>query len=106
MTASPSSSWHRFRVMRRAYWLPTGGIGNGLNAQTWAVLVDADASILMLLLDTLREADIPAHAVRLDLLGRRSPTSTFRISVDTWTHARAEDVVRGVLLRCQPPTRP
>jgi len=73
--------------MGRAYWLPTGGIGNGLNAQTWAVLVDADASILMLLLDTLREADIPAHAVRLDLLGRRSPTSTFRISVDTWTRA-------------------
>lgn len=106
MVASPSSSWHRFRGMGRAYWLPPGGIGNGLNAQTWAVLVDADATILILLLDTLREADIPAHAVRLDLLGRRWPTSMFRIWVDTWTHARAEDVVREVLLRYRTPTRP
>jgi hypothetical protein len=106
MAASPSSSWHRFHAMGRAYWLPPTGIGNGLNAQTWALLVDADASILILLLDTLREADIPAHAVRHDLLGRRSPASMFRIWVDTWTHARAEDVVREVLLRYRPPARP
>ena len=106
MASAVSSSWHQFRAMGRAYWLPPGGIGNGLNAQTWALLVDADASILMLLMDTLREADIPAHAVRLDLLGRRSPASMFRIWVDTWTHARAEDVVREVLLRYRPPTRP
>jgi hypothetical protein len=106
MTASFSSSWHRFESMGRAYWLPPGGIGNGLRAQTWAVLVDADASILILLLDSLREADIPAHAVRLDTLGRRAPASVFRIWVDTWTHARAEDVVREVLLRYQLPIRP
>jgi hypothetical protein len=77
MTASFSSSWHRFESMGRAYWLPPGGIGNGLRAQTWAVLVDADASILILLLDSLREADIPAHAVQLDTLGRRAPASVF-----------------------------
>jgi hypothetical protein len=106
MAASPSSSWRRFEAMGRAYWLPPGGIGNGLEARTWAVLVDADASILVLLLDTLREAGIPAHAVRLDPLGRRAPASAFRIWVDTWTHARAEDVVREVLLRYQPPARP
>jgi hypothetical protein len=89
--------------MDRAYWLPPGGIGNGMAAQTWAAVVDADASVLMLLLDTLREARIPAHAIRLDRLGRQVPASVFRIWVDTWAHARAEDIVREVLLRCQPP---
>lgn len=106
MVASSSSSWHRFQAMNWLYWLPPGGIGNGLNAPTWTVLIDADASILMLLLDTLREADIPAYAARLDRLGRRAPASLFRIWVDTWTHARAEDVIREVLLRWRPSARP
>jgi hypothetical protein len=104
MASSSSSSWHRSQRMGRPYWLPPGGIGNGLDARTWAALVDADASILILLLDTLREADIAAHAARLDRMGRRIPTSVFRIWVDTWAHARAEDVIREVLLRYHPPT--
>jgi hypothetical protein len=97
MGAPYSSSWSRRAA--RAYWLPPGGIGNGLDAETWAVLVDADASEMILLLDTLREAGIAAYAARLDRLGRRMPRSVFRIWVDTWTHARAEDVIRGALLR-------
>jgi hypothetical protein len=97
MAASSSSSWHWFRAMDRAYWLPPGGIGNGLNAQTWAVLVDADASILMLLLDTLREADIPAHAVRLDLLGRRSPASIGGGLIQECGHVAENLLARGEL---------
>lgn len=98
--ASSQSSWSRWpRQAGRAYWLPPGGIGNGLDAETWAELVDADASDLMLLLDTLRDADIAAYAARLDRLGRRCPASVFRIWVGTWTRARAEDVIRPILLR-------
>jgi hypothetical protein len=98
MAAPYSSSWSG--PASRLYWLPPGGIGNGLDAQTWAVLIDADASQLILLLDTLRDADIAAYAARVDRLGRRrGRSSTFRIWVGTWTHARAEDVVRKVLLR-------
>jgi hypothetical protein len=59
----------------------------------------ADAGELILLLDTLRDADIAAYAARLDRSGRRRPRSAFRIWVDTWTHARAEDVIREALLR-------
>jgi hypothetical protein len=88
-----SSSWSG---LPRSYWLPPGEIGNGLDAETWAVLIDADASELVLLLDTLRDADIAAYAARL---GRRRPSSVFRIWVGTWTHSRAEDVIREVLLR-------
>lgn len=99
MTAPYSSSSHPRHMRDRSYWLPPGGIGNGLDAETWAVLVDADASLLILLLDELREAGIAAYAARVDRLGRRVLASTFRIWVETWTHARAEDVVRRVLLR-------
>lgn len=99
MAASSSSSWPRYRSMGRAYWLPPGGFGNGLDAATWAELVDADASELVLLMDALRAADIAAYAARLDRLGRRHPSSLFRIWVDTWTHSRAEDVIRKELLR-------
>jgi hypothetical protein len=95
--AAYSSSWSR--SAGRAYWLPPGGIGNGLDAETWAVLIDADASELILLLDILRAAGIPAYAARLDWLGRRAPVSAFRIWVDTWTYSRAEDVIREALLR-------
>jgi hypothetical protein len=103
MAAPYSSSWSR--TAGRLYWLPLGGIGNGLDAQTWAALIDADASELILLLDTLREADIAAYAARLDRLGRTSPSSVFRVWVDTWTHARAEDVIREALLRYRHPQR-
>jgi hypothetical protein len=92
-----SASWSRRAA--QAYWLPPGGIGNGLDAQTWAVLIDADVNELILLLDTLRDADIAAYAARLNRLGQRMPRSVFRIWVDTWAHARAEDVIREALLR-------
>jgi hypothetical protein len=97
MAAPYSSSWS-WRAAR-PYWLPSGGIGNGLDAETWAVLIDADASQTILLLETLRDADIAAYAARLDRLSRRQRSSVFRIWVDTWTHARAEDVIREALLR-------
>ena len=42
----------------------------------------------------LRYADIAAYAVRVEKIGRRRSSSVFRIWVDTWTHARAEDVIR------------
>jgi hypothetical protein len=97
MAPSYSSSWSGRG--NRAYWLPPGGIGNALDAETWTELIDADASELILLLDRLRAAGIPAYAARLDRLGRRRPSSLFRLWVDTWARARAEDVIRPVLLR-------
>jgi hypothetical protein len=100
MAAQYSSSWSG--RAGRLYWLPAGGIGNGLDAQTWAVLIDTDASQLILLLDTLRDADIAAYAARLDRPGRRAAAPPSRIWVDTWAHARAEDVVRATLLRYRP----
>ena len=64
-----------------------------------AVLIDTDAGDLVLLLATLRYADIAAYAARVGTVSRRRRSPVFRIWVDTWTHARAEDVIREVLLR-------
>jgi hypothetical protein len=97
MAAPYSSSWSGNPGL--LYWLPPGGIGNGLEAQTWAVLIDTDASDLVLLLATLRYADIAAYAARVGTVSRRRPSPVFRIWVDTWTHARAEDVIRDAALR-------
>ena len=97
MGAPYSSSWSG--RADRLYWLPSGGISNGLDARTWAVVIDVDASEVILLLDTLREADIAGYAARLNRPSRVRRSSVFRIWVDTWTHARAEDVIREVLLR-------
>ena len=94
---SYSASWSGRRS--RMYWLPPGGIGNGLDAATWAPLLDVDAGDLILLLDTLRDADIAAYAARRHAPGRIPRYAAFRVWVDTWTHARAEDVARAVLLR-------
>lgn len=103
MAAPYSSSWRQQWRAAQPRWVPPGGIGNGLDADTWAVLVDADASDMILLLDALAEAGVAAYAARLDRLGRRAPSSVFRIWVDTWTHAHAEDVIRRELLRCRRP---
>lgn len=97
MVSSYSASWPG--QPSRLYWLPPGGMRNGLNAQTWAPLIDVDAGDLIMLLDTLRQADIAAYGARVGRLGRGRSSSTFRVWVDTWTHARAEDVAREVLLR-------
>jgi len=105
VTAPPSSSWRQYRRAAQPRWLPPGGIGNGLGADTWTVLVDADAGQLILLLDALAEAGIAAYAARLDRMGRRVPSPVFRIWVDTWTHAHAEDVIRKELLRSRRPWR-
>jgi len=81
MGSSYSASWPGRAA--RLYWLPAGGIGNGLDARTWAPLLDVDASDMVLLLDTLREADIAAYAARVDRLRRTVRSSVFRIWVGT-----------------------
>ena len=72
------------------------GTGNGLDAQAWAEIADVPESGVQLILDSLREAGIPAHAARRAWHDRRAP---FRIWVGTWYYSRAEDVIGRALLR-------
>jgi hypothetical protein len=97
MTAAYAARGHQSRWKDRAYWLPPGGIDNGLDAETWAVLVDVDASDMAPVLAGLGQAGIAAYAAPIGRPGRRAPGREFRIWVDTWPHARAEDVLRRIL---------
>jgi len=96
VVAPYSSSWTR--ALDRLYWLPAGGIGNGLDAETWAVIVDADITEVRALLAALRRAGIPGYAARLTWRGPGVPW-LFRIWVDTWAWSRAQDVVSRTLDR-------
>ncbi|HET6188619.1 MAG TPA: hypothetical protein VFE59_16715 [Trebonia sp.] len=103
-SANPGPSGaYRYRGLGRAYWLPPGGIGNGLDAESWVPLVDVRVGQVTGLLQALREAGIAGYAAHPDRFGRSSPGSAFRVWVDTWTHARAEDVVARTIPRSQPP---
>jgi hypothetical protein len=99
VSAAYAASGRESRWADRACWLPPGGIDNGLDARTWVVLVDVEASELAAVLAGLRQAGIAAYAASLDRPGRRAAAPGFRIWVDTWPHARAEDAVRKILSR-------
>ncbi len=99
MSAPYSSGDYRYQALGRAYWLPPGGIGNGLDAPAWVPLVDVDIDEMVVLLHALREAGVAGYAAQVDKTGRRMPASIFRIWVDTWVHARAEDVVAKIMPR-------
>jgi hypothetical protein len=96
VTAAYTASGPRSRWADRAYWLPPGGIDNGLDALTWAVVLDVDTADMAPVLAGLRLAGIAAYAAPVSRRGR-APAPTFRIWADTWLHARAEDVVRRIL---------
>jgi len=89
------------RCVARAYWLPPGGIGNGLDAETWATIMDVGAGDVSFFLDSLREAGVPAYAARRASHGR--PDKGFRIWVGTWYYSRAQDVIGRVMLRLPRP---
>jgi len=94
VAAPYSSPWSP--ALGRLYWLPSPGIGNGLDAETWAAI--ADVVEARLLLGALREAGIPGYAARLGWQGPKAP-SRFRIYVDTWAWSRSQDVISRALLR-------
>ncbi len=94
MTAPYSSPWSR--SVGRAYWLPPRGIGNGLDAETWAEIAEVPDSDVKAILDSLREAGIPAHAARRSWHDRQARS---RIWVGTWYYSRAVDVIGRELHR-------
>ncbi|MFC0860882.1 hypothetical protein ACFHYQ_01100 [Sphaerimonospora cavernae] len=87
----------------RLYWLPWQGFGNGLHASTWCELVDVDESEVGELLGAMSEAGIAAWAAprpmppRLRL--RAGAPAQYRVWVDTWMHALAEDIAGRELYR-------
>lgn len=81
-------------------WLPPGGYGNGLRlaGRAWAPLVDVQRAQVDPLLRALLVAEIPAYAAPRPAPARRrlrrGAPDVWRVWVEVWTHATAEDVAR------------
>jgi hypothetical protein len=57
----PTAAAQRFG---RLCWLPSGGIGNGVDDDAWAPTLQVNADHVTPLLAALREAGVPAYAAR------------------------------------------
>ncbi|MFI7190091.1 hypothetical protein ACIBQ0_10190 [Nocardia nova] len=77
------------------YWLPPGGIGNGVTARAWAILADLTEKQVYPVLFALSEAGIAGYAaaVRTRVLEPGDRTMMWRLWVDTLHYNAAADVV-------------
>jgi hypothetical protein len=89
------------RKLGRMYWLPPGGQGNGLDDDAWAVLLEVPGEMVQPVLDTLRNARVPAYAAmaRPSLSPRagRSAAPGYRVWVGTSAYGRAQDTLIALL---------
>jgi hypothetical protein len=78
----------------RIGWLPRDGLGNGLDADAWAPVLDLEPRLAVTLLDLLATAGVPAYTASI----RATRPATWRLWVATGRYATAE----GVFLREMP----
>lgn len=74
------------------YWLPPGGRGNGVSADTWVLLAELEADYVTTVLDLLAEADVGGYVAAPG--GQRARANgCHHLYVDTMRYHRAEDVL-------------
>jgi hypothetical protein len=97
----------------RLWWLPSGGIGNGIEDDAWAPVLDVTADLVEPLLAALRDVGVPAYAAaeprhrtpRRHRAPRRHRTPQprasnvpgYRLWVGSSAHGRAEETLIRVL---------
>lgn len=85
----------------RPSWLPPYGYGNGLDALFWACLADLPQPVVPLVLEGLREEDIPGWAapvkVPRQLRWAGDSPAPYRLWVATIRFGAAEEVLMRVL---------
>jgi hypothetical protein len=76
------------------FWLPPGGIGNGVRASAWAELADLDADDVDTILGVLAAADVGGYvATPGGRARRRKEPVVHRLWVDSLQYHKAEDVL-------------
>jgi hypothetical protein len=88
MPASVSKPIAQPQRFGRLWWLPSGGIGNGIDDDAWAPILEVRADQVTSLLAALREAGVPAHAAR-----RRAVEPSYQLWVGSSAHGRAEETL-------------
>lgn len=83
------------------FWLPYGGIGNGLGCESWTPIVDANGGgAATALLQAFRAAHVPAYSASLRSAGRMQHVR-YRLWVGSTAYSRAESTLLHVLPRIQ-----
>jgi hypothetical protein len=85
----------RFDVM---FWLPPGGIDNGVWASAWAELADLDAHDIAAIMGLLASADVGGYvATPGGCAHRRAQQVVHRLWVDSLQYHKAEDLLMAYL---------
>src|SRR6266571_4074757 len=102
MSASISRPMRQPQRFGRLWWLPPGGVGNGIDDGAWAPVLDVGADLVTPLLAALRAAGVPAYAASTpSALARRvartAEAPSYRLWVGASAHGRAEETLITVL---------
>jgi len=84
----------------RLWWLPSGGLGNGLDDDAWAPILEVDGDVVAPLLAALGAAGVPAYAAvptASGAAGHRGGPPGCRLWVGTSAYGRAEETLIAVL---------
>jgi hypothetical protein len=84
----------------RLWWLPSGGLGNGLDDDAWAPILEVPGDLVVPLLAALRAAGVPAYAAgATPAAGRAGPARApgCRLWVGSSAYGRAEETLIAVL---------
>ena len=77
-----------------SYWLPPGGIDNGVWADTWELIVDLDSDDVPTVLDLLATADVGGYvAVPGGRRARARGPVPYTLWVDAMQYGLAEDLL-------------
>jgi hypothetical protein len=103
MPASVSRLVAQSRRFGTLWWLPSGGISNGIEDDAWAPILDVTVDLVEPLLAALREAGAPGYAAAVT--GHTTPQRRagnepgYRLWVGCSAHGRAEETLIKALGR-------
>jgi len=98
MSASISRPVRQPQRSGRLWWLPSGGLGNGIDDDAWAPILEVGADLVA----PLRAVGVPAYAAETPPTPARRAARTaavpcYGIWVGTSAHGRAEETLITVL---------
>jgi hypothetical protein len=110
MSASVSRPVAQPQRFGTLWWLPSGGISNGIGDDAWAPILEMSADLVAPLLAALREAGVPAYAAAqrhaaapghaaAGARRRNDAEAGYRLWVGSSAHGRAEETLIRTLGR-------
>lgn len=103
MMAPVSRPAPRYGGCGRLWWLPAGGLGNGLDDDAWAPVLEVSERVVPRVLSALYRAGVPAYAAPAGLAaGRLRDRSARPPGYQLWVGASAYGEAESALLAVMP----